>query len=214
MDYTKIYDKDYFNGKKSFFHRFGYGNLSKFYFNDLFKPIYHHIKKFDNGNVLDVGCAYGYMLQRFPDSFQKFGIDISEHAICTAKKRLPHAILKVGGAEDEIYFKENFFDVILLNDVLEHLKQPELALKNTYKSLKKEGILYITTPNLNSIRKRIFKYADKKEHHISLLPHADLNKLLSSLNFQVIERCTFINFPIYLKFKSNRGTESAFICKK
>lgn len=214
MDYKKVYTEDYFSGKTSFFWKFGYGKLGNFYFNNMFKPISKHPKKIKAGRVLDVGCAYGFMLQRFPDSFQKFGVDVSEYAISVAKKRLPLATFKIKGAEEKLPFKKNFFDIILLNDVLEHLENPEVALKNIRKILKKGGILYITTPNLNDIRKNIFKYADKKEHHISLFSHSDLISLLKNRSFKIIERWTFINFLVYLRFKSNIGTESGFICRK
>jgi SAM-dependent methyltransferase len=215
MDYKKIYNQDYFGGKNSFFYKLGYGNRlsGMFYFTNMFNQIGRHVKKIDNGKVLDVGCAYGLMLQKFPDSFKKFGVDISRHAINIARKKMPGAMLKVSGAEDRLPF-EVTFDVILLNDILEHLEFPELALKNAYASLKRGGILYITTPNLNNVRKKIFKYADKKEHHVSMFSHSDFKGLLDSLGFGVIEDWTFINQFVYLKFKSNAGIVSAFVCKK
>ena len=214
MDYKKIYDKDYFSGKTSFFWKFGYGRFASFYFNNTFKPIFRYTKKLKTGKVLDIGCAYGFMLQRFPASFKKFGIDVSEYAINVAKKRLPLAIFKAINIEGKLPFREDFFDVILFNDVLEHLKNPKIALENIRKILKSGGILYITTPNLNLVRKNIYKYADEKEHHISLFSHRDLMKLLENQGFKIAEHWTFLNFFVYAKFKSNIGTESGFICKK
>ena len=214
INYKRIYTKDYFSGKSSFFWKLGYGRFSNFYFNSLFKPIVKYIKKIETGKVLDVGCAYGFMLKRFPDSFQKFGIDVSKYAISVAKKRLSSATLKIRSAEEKLPFEEDFFDMILFNDVLEHLENPKIALENIYKVLKKDGILYITTPNLNIVRKKIFRYADEKEHHISLFSDSSLTSLLNSLGFKIAEHWTFINLLVYVRFKSNLGTESAFICKK
>ena len=45
MDYKKVYSKDYFSGKTSFFWRLGYGWFSGFYFNNMFKPIFRYTKK-------------------------------------------------------------------------------------------------------------------------------------------------------------------------
>ena len=73
MDYKTIYTKDYLNGKNSFFYKLGYGNFAKFYFNSLFRQLQPHLKNLESGNILDVGCAYGYMLQRFPSTFKKLG---------------------------------------------------------------------------------------------------------------------------------------------
>jgi SAM-dependent methyltransferase len=212
MDYKGTYDRDYFTGKNSFFYKLGYGRFARFCFNNTFNQVAKHVK--GTGNVLDVGCAYGFMLQRFPESFQKFGIDVSKYAIEMAKERLPTATFKVGNAEDELPFEEDFFDMILLRDVLEHLENPKVALENIQKVLKKDGILYITTPNLNTVRKKIFKYADEKEHHVSLFPHLDLITLLNNLGFEIVERWTFLDLLVYLRFTSDAGTESAFICVK
>ncbi|MEE9594165.1 MAG: class I SAM-dependent methyltransferase [Candidatus Hydrothermarchaeales archaeon] len=212
MNYEEIYNQEYFSGKTSFFYKLGYGRFSRFFFDNKYKQIARYTEK--QGRVLDVGCAYGFMLQRFPESFEKFGLDVSEHAIDVAKKVLPNATFKVGNAEDKLPFNEDFFDIVLLNDVIEHLEDPKLALENILRVLKKEGILYINTPNLNIIRKTIFKFADEREHHISLFPHSDLITLLKNLGFKIVKQWTFLDLFIYIRFKSNIGTESAFICKK
>ena len=216
MDYKKIYTEDYFNGKSSFFYSLGYSNLAKFYFNNLFKPLRPFLQKKDRGRVLDIGCAYGIMLQKFPDSFEKFGIDVSEYAIAKAKTRLPNAKLKVAGAEDKLPFPENFFDIVICNDVIEHLENHQALLENVKKALKSDGILYINAPNLNWIRKKIFAYVDRKEHHISLMTHKSLFDLLNGAGFNVINHWTYTSLPyfFFINFRSNLGHESAFICKK
>ena len=216
MDYQKVYNKDYFSGKTSFFYKLGYGNFQKFYFDNLFKSIDSYVTKKTSGKVLDVGCAYGFMLEKFPDSFDKFGVDVSEYAIRVAKKRLPSIAFTVSNIEDELPFQEETFDIVICNDVLEHLENPAVALKNIKRVLKKGGILYINTPNLNLFRKKFLGYADKMEHHISLFIHNDLLDLLEKVGFKVETHWTYINYTyfFFVKFNSNRGTESAFICIK
>lgn len=214
MDYKKIYNKDYFSGKSSFFYKLGYGRFAGFYFDGILKPLKKYIGSSQNKKVLDVGCAYGYILDRFPASFKKYGLDVSDYAIEIAKKRLPHANLRVWNTEDPFPFEDNFFDYITCNDILEHLEKPEKALKNIFKVLKREGILYVNSPNLNVIRKKIFAYADKKEHHISLMSHSDLKNTLITAGFFILDHWTFSNIPFYVRFNLNLGTESAFILTK
>ncbi len=215
MNYKEIYNEDYFCGKTSFFYKFGYGKALTDYFKEIYKPIAKYAQKNGQGRVLDVGCAYGFMLEKFPDSYEKFGIDISEYAISIAMKKIFNATFKIAGAEDGLLFGENFFDIVIMNDILEHLEKPELALKNVFNALKKGGILYITTPNFNIIRKKVFSYADRKEHHISLFSHYDLEMLLKKTGFETIDHWTFWNIAVgLLRFNSNKGSESAFICKK
>lgn len=216
MDFKKTYNKDYFNGKNSFFWKMGYGRFSKLYFDNLFEPLKPYIKKTKEGKVLDVGCAYGFLLERFPDTFEKFGLDISEYATKEAQRRLPAATLKVSSAESELPFPQNFFDIIIFNDVIEHLENPGVALENIRKVLKTEGILYINTPNLNLLRRKVLAYADKKEHHISLFSHRALLSLLAETGFKVVDHWTYANAIgfFFIKFHSNLGVEQAFICKK
>lgn len=210
-----IYNQDYFSGKNSFFWKLGYGRFSAFYFRGLFKPVLKYIGVAKEGKVLDIGCAYGFLLDKFPDSWQKFGIDISEYAIGKARRRLPSANFLVADAQDSLPFEENFFDIVLFNDTLEHLEKPEVALKNVYTVLKRGGILYITTPNLNYIRRILLRDADKKEHHISIFSHLKLRTLLVSSGFSIEEEHTsFYSLFCILRFKSNMGMESVFICKK
>ena len=212
-----IYNENYFNGNDSFFYRGGYGNnmLFDIYYDFIFKEISEYCKDIKNGKVLDVGCAYGFMLERFPESWQKFGMDVSYYAINKARKRLSSAMLSVGNAERDLHFPQNYFDIILLNDIVEHLKDPEKALKSAYRILKKGGIMYITTPNLNSVRKKVLHSADKKEHHVSMFPHKELMALLKKIGFKIERDWTYINLGFHLlKFKSNLGIESGFICKK
>lgn len=214
MDYKKIYTQDYFSGKNSFFYKFGYGKFSNTHFNYLFKKIKPYLKK--EGKILDIGCAYGLVLKKFPPSWEKYGIDISQHAISQAQKNLPEGLFKIGNVATNIDFQDNFFDLIIINDVLEHLEQPAQVLSNVFKCLKKDSLLYVTTPNLNLIRKIIYKKADLAEHHISLMSYQQLKLILKKTGFKIIASHTFTNLlgQVYLEFKSNLGLESLFICKK
>jgi SAM-dependent methyltransferase len=214
MDYKKIYNKDYFSGKTSFFYKLGYGRFAGFYFDGIFKPLKKYLDSSPNKKVLDIGCAYGFILERFPTNYEKYGVDVSEYAIEIAKKRLSGANLQVWNAEDPLPFEDNFFDYITCNDILEHLERPARALENIFHALKPGGILYINSPNLNFVRKTIFAYADKKEHHISLMSHNDFKKAITLAGFFIVDHWTFSNIPFHIKFKSNLGTESAFIVTK
>lgn len=212
MDYKKVYTQDYFSGKTSFFYKFGYHRTPKSQFAFYFKTIEPYLKNLSGKKVLDVGCAYGFMLERFPADYEKFGVDVSDHAIAQAKKRLPGASFQlINTAERELPFPENFFDVVVCNDVIEHVEHPAHALQSIKRVLKKNGILYVSAPNLNWIRKTFFAYADRKENHISLMPHRVLEEVLIQNGFEVFERFTS---TFFLKFKSNFGVESVFIARK
>lgn len=216
MDYQAVYSEDYFSGKTSFFYRLGYGRFAGCHFDSLVRPLRPHLEGLPGGRILDVGCAYGLVLARMPDRFERFGVDISEHAIREARRRYPAATFAIGGAEDPLPFEPGSFDVVLCNDVIEHLERPSHALANIWRGLKPGGLLYLNTPNLNSIRRRFFAKADAAEHHISLFAHDDLRWLLDRLGFDVVDHWTYTDLTYFFfpRFRSNIGIESAFVCRK
>ena len=57
---------------------------------------------------------------------------------------------------NELPFENESFDMVILNDVIEHLhNSPRSLLESLIEKLKYNGILFITVPNAGNIRKRI-----------------------------------------------------------
>lgn len=101
--------------------------------------------------VLDVGCWSGQIEKlAVKDAKEIVGIDPGEDAIKFARRQIPKARFIVGTI-DNIPFKNNSFDVVLLLEVLEHIpKDTELAgLKEINRVLKENAFLLLTTPNNN-----------------------------------------------------------------
>jgi len=105
--------------------------------------------------LLDIGCAYGYYTKFYLNKCKNvYGIDPNEDLIKIAKKRYPKIKFKIGSAE-KIPFKDNYFDVVLLNDVLEHVNNEEKTLSEIYRVLKENGIIILTVPH-----KGLFRFMD------------------------------------------------------
>jgi SAM-dependent methyltransferase len=151
-----------------------------------------------------------------PERFERFGVDISAHAIEEARRRYPSSTFAIGGAEEPLPFEPASFDVVLCNDVIEHLERPSHALRSIWRGLKPGGLLYLNTPNLNGLRRRFFAKADAAEHHISLFAHDDLRWLLRRVGFDVVDHWTYTDLTYFFfpRFRSNLGIESAFVCRK
>lgn len=108
--------------------------------------------------ALDFGCGNGrYLLQlrQQHPNWELYGFDIS-----TNKE-----ILKIGkdvtiitDKIDELLsnFEKGSFDELSLNNVLEHLNEPILTLKDLMHLVKKNGTVRIEVPNLDSIKFKIF----------------------------------------------------------
>jgi 2-polyprenyl-3-methyl-5-hydroxy-6-metoxy-1,4-benzoquinol methylase len=105
------------------------------------------IEKFSNPivgkRVLDIGCGEGATAFEFlRHSAHVTAIDIRNQFL------YHHSPInfKLMPAE-QLAFPENEFDIIILQDVLEHTIEPEKALSEATRALKSSGIIYLSTPN-------------------------------------------------------------------
>ena len=100
------------------------------------------------GDILEVGCGIG----NFTKSLTKYGkvtaIDINNDYLEQAKKKVAgKARIGFGDVEKgKYFFKGRVFDTIVCINVLEHIKDDVMALKNIYKLLKLNGTLILHVP--------------------------------------------------------------------
>ncbi len=110
----------------------------------------------NKGRILDIGAGTGDFLLRYKvDGWEVEGIDLDVKAIKYAKKYFDIE-LKQGDFFD-FEFKPNSYDVIVLNNALEHLYYPVEAISKIYKILKREGLIIVNLPNYNSFGRYLFK---------------------------------------------------------
>lgn len=137
------------------------------------------LRYFKGGDLVDLGCLdsqiYPLLRKKFPEpSFSYTGIDISKEAISDMQKKY----LEVGWYAKDIYnlnIVEDCFDYAIMGEVIEHLEEPEKAIKEAMRILKPGGILAISTP-LNEAREL---GAVDLDHHLWSFDKEDLKKLLS-----------------------------------
>ena len=99
--------------------------------------------------ILDAGCGEGHLIKKLNDKHNKneyYGIDILDIPLNKAKKRCPYAKLKKMDLR-ETSFNDEFFDIIICSETLEHVPEVEIAIKELKRILKKDGYLIITFPN-------------------------------------------------------------------
>ena len=145
----------------------GYGR------NDYLSPItikmYNEIlDKFEKNrktnNILDVGCGIGYFLEEAKKrNWNVYGTEYTDKAveICTAK-----GINIVKGKLNPENYENIEFDIITSFEVLEHINNPIEELNNFNKLLRKGGIVYLTTPNFNSL----LRYRLKADYGVICYP--------------------------------------------
>ncbi len=106
--------------------------------------------------VLDVGCATGYLAKRFVENGNGvYGIEIDPEATEEAKKCCKDVIVADVEELKRLPYPEEFFDVIVCADVLEHLRRPDHVLRMLRQYLKPDGLMIVSLPNVAYWRARL-----------------------------------------------------------
>lgn len=139
------------------------------------------------GELLDVGCGRGYFLDEARMlGWNTYGVDTSRIVIDFAEKRLH---LNVFNSDIFSFQSDKLFDLITLNQVIEHFSNPENLVNQCSKYIRNGGLMYIATPNAESISARVLK--DNFDHfippeHLSYFSQHTLQKLLQKQGFKVL----------------------------
>ncbi len=104
-------------------------------------------------SVLDAGSGFGqydyYMASRHKN-WQIKGVDVKPEQIadCNAFfQKTGFRNVKFAEADLTAFDEKDTYDLVLCVDVMEHIEEDEKVLKNFYRSLKKGGMLLISTPS-------------------------------------------------------------------
>jgi 2-polyprenyl-3-methyl-5-hydroxy-6-metoxy-1,4-benzoquinol methylase len=113
------------------------------------------VKKFKTrGRLLDIGCSAGFFLKVARDfGWETCGLEISEDTAAIATQR--YGLQVIVGSLQESTFPPGYFDVVTLWDVLEHLQDPKKTLSIINQILTTDGIVVISTPNIDGLFPRL-----------------------------------------------------------
>jgi SAM-dependent methyltransferase len=141
IDYIKVDWKDYGVGMKgyrasspnldSIQAKYTYRNPLLRYANRRFlKTILEMLSLISFHSLLDVGSGEGVVLDYINKSFQTelLGMDLDPNRVEVAQQLDPDGSFFVGDAQ-ALPFEDNSFDIIIMLEVLEHVGNPHLALK-------------------------------------------------------------------------------------
>lgn len=101
-----------------------------------------------SGKVLDLGCGEGHILNMLPNTFDKYGCDVSKKTLSFLNKKIS---IELCDLSKKFPFENILFDIIICSEVLEHLENPKNTLKNSMDHLAADGMVLITIPNYKNI---------------------------------------------------------------
>ena len=138
------------------------------------------------GRLLEIGFGDGSFLETMAKKgWEACGIDISEAAVALASDR-PGIKVEWGDILERAYDSETF-DLVVLRNVLEHMKDPAAVLDEVRRIMKTGGELCIIVPNIESIEARIGGenwFHRDPEYHLSHFSPATLTEALILAGFR------------------------------
>ena len=114
------------------------------------KSIVEKYRSCENLSILDLGSGEGGTSAVFSELNRVFGYDLNLIRLERQKDNSAD-YFKINGDALKLSFKDNSFDLIILQDVIEHLQDCKLLLNEIRRVLKPDGMIYISTPNKYSI---------------------------------------------------------------
>ena len=139
-----------------------------------------------SGRLLEVGCGDGYFLHAAEKrGYEVVGVEYSEHAAQRARSKLVRGEVRVGELAQAGLPREAF-DVCILSDVIEHVRDPRGFLLSVRDCLKPGGVVLIATPSTDSWSARLMRrrWMEFKTEHMSYFNRRTLESLLVQTDFE------------------------------
>jgi 2-polyprenyl-3-methyl-5-hydroxy-6-metoxy-1,4-benzoquinol methylase len=145
------------------------------------------LKRFKSqGELFEVGCAFGFFLERASQYWRVRGIDISPTAVQYAQNALH---LDVQRSDFEHFpLPTNAFDLIVMWDVIEHLAEPILAIAKCREALRLDGMIALTTGDIGALVPRLQKQVWRMiiPEHLYFFSRQSITKLLEDNGFELV----------------------------
>lgn len=111
-----------------------------------------------NSKIIDAGCGFGkWLIYLNQYGYNIIGIDNNEMVISKLKKYNNSLQVELGNILT-INYPDNYFDAYISMGVVEHFENgPLTALNEAYRVLKPNGLIFLSTPAVNIIRKVIIQ---------------------------------------------------------
>lgn len=195
---ASFYDREYFEGKKGEY-RLSY---SESYLGKVLHNLVHMYRALwlalvlKPKNCLDVGCGTGrlvYYLRKL--GVEAYGIEISHYALEAAEKEVK-PYLQYGDIT-KIPYPDDFFDVVVTFDVLEHLERSRLrkAVEETIRVSKRLIVHKVFTPENFWIR----LFHTKDFSHLSVLPAQYWLTMFKYIESITVVRKFFFRLPSFIE---------------
>ena len=159
-----------------------------------------------NGCVLEDGCGVGeYLAHLANHAKHAVGLDYEFERTLEARKKVAEVVC---GAGEKLPFPDNYFDLVLSHEVLEHVQDDQQAINEILRVLKSGGRLILFVPNRGypfethgiywkgeyKFGNKLFvnylpkKWRDKLAPHVRVYTSKELSRLFIGQRVNVIQK--------------------------
>ena len=158
---------------------------------NIFRIFEQNLSTFAPENILDIGCGDGKRTIRIAKYYNVnmsdvYGLDHNDELIITCNKMFNAS--RIDLETEDIPYKDNTFDLVICNQVLEHLKNYKKTIYEATRVTKNRGHIVIGIPNLAHLINRIYLLfgiqpmcIDLNGPHVRSFTHKNFVKILNSL---------------------------------
>lgn len=185
----KVYESSvYFEGSET---NLGYQSYSSqdLCYAQTFKRRLQRVLRYQSpGRSLDIGCGTGILVEEASKlGYESHGIDVSGHGL-SSRLRAMGDRFKLGTL-DEVGYPEDYFDLITMCDVIEHIYDPRAFVKSLTRVVKTGGIVALATPNYDAMLRKILgnrNVSFKIPEHVTYYTTKTLSDAMGN-DFELIE---------------------------
>jgi len=165
------------------------------------------LERNSTAKVIDLGCGNGEFTLKVKEAIgihEIFGTDCYDPSIEEARNK--GITVKKCDLNESLPFEDNSFDVIVSNQVIEHLIYPVKFLNEIYRILKPQGYCVISTENLASwdnIGALLFAFTP-----FSMNYDSGLDKIGNP--FSPHKSTHDITYPVHVRIFTTKGLSDAF----
>lgn len=149
-------------------------------------------------NILEIGCGAGSfasLLKSQRPSVELWGLDI-QAGCCDEMKMIFKEYIHGNFENDDIQLPLDYFDCVIMNDVLEHLYDPWKVLNKIKQYLHSDGYITLSVPNMryynilvDLIFNKRWSYVDKgvlDKTHIRFFTKNSLESMLTECGYRIV----------------------------
>src|SRR5829696_8356016 len=133
----------------------------------------------ENRRIIDIGCRLGMYVDKFRRfSDEVYGVDVDPDKVAQASEWLPNIQVAPG---EHLPYRDGEFDVILLNEVIEHVDDDRLTIREAYRCLRRGGHVIIYAPN------RLYPYETHGFYpHVRVYTAREIKRLFDGLDVELV----------------------------